>query len=155
MTISMAIAVCKIVMWLVWSMTAIVEKTLELRFEVWSEHTFPYVAPDFVKGPEFASGQFVEVGRDGSVIGGAVDEYEFTLTLAFKNIVSKSFGNELVDAEFFSHLTTKCSINVLSQIDVSACRRIPSSGLNVLPVGAQLQIQFAFAVEQVKVNYWV
>ena len=59
---------------------------------------------------------------------------------------------EICNSQFFTHFPFQSHLYAFTQIDMSANGCIPFAGLDILPVGTLLQIEFATAVENMQVD---
>ena len=62
---------------------------------------------------------------------------------------------EVLDAQFLAHLASQGIGHILAIVDVASAGSVPFARLNVLPFGTLLQVELAFAVDDVQVNHWV
>ena len=121
------------------------EEALEFAFKVGGEDVLTDGFTDLLKTPETAAVEFEFVGRGAyrTVVNGLMDIDQFTLTAAPEDVFPNELRLKSRDAQFLAHLALQGLFGCFPIVDVSAYGRIPLSWLDILPVWALLQIDFA------------
>ena len=129
------------------------KEALEFAFKVGGEDVLTDGFTDLLKTPETAAVEFVGRGVYRTVVDGLMDIDEFALTSAGEDVLPNELRLKGRDAQFFAHLTLQGLFGGLTIVDVSAYSRIPLSWLDILPVWALLQIDFATRIKHMQMDY--
>ena len=129
------------------------KEALEFAFKVGGEDVLTDGFTDLLKTPETAAVEFVGRGAYRTVVNGLMDIDQFTLTAAGEDILPNELRLKGRDAQFFAHLALQGLFGGLTIVDVSAYGRIPLSWLDILPVWALLQIDFAMRIKHMQMDY--
>ena len=131
---------------------ALSKELLIFVLEVGSEDVFANIIKDLLPGPEAAAIELILAWLDWTIVDAAMDIDQLTLTLAFKDIVTKRLGLEVSDAKFLTDLTVQGLVYILAEVNMTAYGRIPLVRLDIFPCGAMLEVELALTVEDMKVN---
>ena len=80
---------------------------------------------------------------------------QFVFAFRAERIDRNRPGHEIRDAQLLAHLAPQGFGDRLAVVHMAAHGRVPPSGLNVLPGGAFLQIEFAARIENMEVHHRV
>ena len=129
------------------------KEALEFAFKVGGEDVLTDGFTDLLKTPETAAIEFVGRGAYRTVVNGLMDIDQFTLTAAGEDILPNELRLKSCDAQFLAHLALQGLFGCLPIVDVSAYGRIPLPWLDILPVWALLQIDFATRIKHMQMDY--
>ena len=91
-----------------WLFSSLHKILLVLVFEIRSENTLADVFPDFILGPESATGQFFLAWFHFAIIYTTMYINQFLFPLTLKNIMSQRFRFKIGDTQFFPYLAMQC-----------------------------------------------
>ena len=124
----------------------------ELLLEVRCQRSLANSIVYFFHAPEATSVGLL-ARSDFLVVDNLVGIDEFVLAVGVELVHLHQFAPLGIDAQFLASLAQKGGGYVLAEVDMTAHGSVPLAGLYVLPHGALLQVEFAFAVEHMQVHY--